>query len=50
MQSRFLPRYDVVCQSDGLADATLYYHRENIFRHVLEREFCEYINLMNQLN
>lgn len=34
----------------GLTDATLYYHRENIFRPVLEREFREYIDLMNELN
>lgn len=39
-------------QSTGLGttDATLYYHRDNVFRSDLEREFNRYIDLMNEMN
>lgn len=34
----------------GPTDATLYYHRDNIYRFMLEQQFREYIDLMNELN
>lgn len=33
----------------GVTDATLYYHRDNMFRKILEQQFSEYIALMNSL-